>query len=401
MHADTPLLTTLTGAFIAAFLLGGVALRFKLPPLLGYLLAGILIGPFTPGFVANTGIANELAEIGIILLMFGVGLHFSIQDLLQVKKIALPGAILQIAFAIGLTQLFTQFIGLSFTEGLILGMSLSVASTVVLLKALEDVGHMETEGGKIAIGWLVTEDIATILALVLLPLLATQTDSHANTQPLWLVLVMTLVKVSMFIAVMTLVGKRIIPWMLERIVHTGSREMFRLGVLSVALGVAYAASALFDVSFALGAFLAGSVLAGSPFSQRAASEAMPLRDAFSVLFFVAAGMMFDPKILQEHTLSVIAVVFIVVIGKGAAAWAIMALYKRSNQEKWLLAASLGQIGEFSFILANLGLLLGLISQSSHGLIMAAAIISIFINPFIFSFLKNKLTINPLLTHSTP
>ena len=325
MHA-TPLITTLVGALVTAFLLGAVALKLRLPPLLGYLAAGILVGPFTPGFVADGHLAAELAELGVILLMFGVGLHFSIQDLWAVRRIALPGAFAQIAVAIALGCGLSVLLGWSVPQGLLFGMALSVASTVVLLKALEEHNKLETPAGKVAVGWLVSEDLATILALVLIPALAG--SAAANLGDSLQAILITLGKVAAFVAVMMLVGQKAIPWMLEKIVHTGSREMFRLGVLATALGVAYGATALFDVSFALGAFFAGTVLAGSPFSHRAAEEAMPLRDAFSVLFFVAAGMLFDPRVLVTDTAAVLATLAIIIVGKGLAAWLLMALLRQ-------------------------------------------------------------------------
>ncbi|WP_147695207.1 cation:proton antiporter domain-containing protein [Vogesella mureinivorans] len=380
MHA-TPLITTLVGALVTAFLLGAVALKLRLPPLLGYLAAGILIGPFTPGFVADGHLAAELAELGVILLMFGVGLHFSIQDLWAVRRIALPGAFAQITVAIALGCGLSVLLGWSVPQGLLFGMALSVASTVVLLKALEEHNKLETPAGKVAVGWLVSEDLATILALVLIPALAG--SAAANLGDSLQAILLTLGKVAAFVAVMMLVGQKVIPWMLEKIVHTGSREMFRLGVLATALGVAYGATALFEVSFALGAFFAGTVLAGSPFSHRAAEEAMPLRDAFSVLFFVAAGMLFDPRVLMTDTAAVLATLAIIIVGKGLAAWLLMALLRQPRGERWLLAASLAQIGEFSFILANLGLSLQLLPERGHALIMAGAILSILLNPLLF------------------
>lgn len=380
MHA-TPLITTLVAALVAAFALGALALRLRLPPLLGYLAAGIIIGPFTPGFVADGHLAAELAELGVILLMFGVGLHFSIHDLLAVRRIALPGAIAQIAAAIGLGYGLSSALGWPVSEGLLFGMALSVASTVVLLKSLEEHGRLETRAGKVAVGWLVTEDIATILALVLIPAIAG--NDAANLGGSLQAILLTLGKVAAFVAVMMLVGQKLIPLMLEKIVHTGSREMFRLGVLATALGVAYGATALFDVSFALGAFFAGTVLTGSPFSHRAAEEAMPLRDAFAVLFFVAAGMLFDPSVLLTDLPAVLATLAIIIVGKGLAAWWLMAALRQPRADRWLIAASLAQIGEFSFILAGLGLQLELLSSRGHALIMAGAILSILLNPFIF------------------
>jgi len=329
MHA-TPLITTLVGALVTAFLLGALALKLRLPPLLGYLAAGILVGPFTPGFVADGHLAAELAELGVILLMFGVGLHFSIPDLWAVRRIALPGAFAQIGVAIALGCGMGVLLGWSVPQGLLFGMALSVAK-------------LETPAGKVAVGWLVSEDLATILALVLIPALAG--SAAASLGDSLQAILITLGKVAAFVAVMMLVGQKVIPWMLEKIVYTGSREMFRLGVLATALGVAYGATALFDVSFALGAFFAGTVLAGSPFSHRAAEEAMPLRDAFAVLFFVAAGMLFDPRVLINDTGAVLGTVAIIIVGKGLAAWLLMALLRQPRGDRWLLAPARPRTGD--------------------------------------------------------
>lgn len=396
-HA-TPLLTTIVGGLVFAFVLGALALRLRMPPLVGYLCAGILVGPFTPGFQADTVLAPELAELGVILLMFGVGLHFSIRDLLAVKAIAVPGALVQIAVATALGMGLAHGLGWPLGEGLVFGLCLSVASTVVLLRALQErgwleseitsktVGAQEQEDGKIAVGWLVVEDLAMVLTLVLLPAfsgaLGGQDGAPAGDSLLW-TLALTLGKVAAFVALMLLVGRRLIPWMLERIVRTGNRELFRLAVLSTALGVAYGATQLFHVSFALGAFFAGMVLAESPFSHRAAEESLPLRDAFTVLFFVSVGMLLDPEVLFQDGWALLATVLIITVGKSLAAYGIARLFGRNHDTGLGIAASLGQIGEFSFILAGLGVSLGLLSARGQALILAAAIVTILLNPLMF------------------
>jgi CPA2 family monovalent cation:H+ antiporter-2 len=398
MPHDTPLISTIVGGLVLAFILGAFAHRLKLPPLVGYLVAGILVGPHTPGFVADQGLAPELAEIGVILLMFGVGLHFSLKDLLSVRGIAVPGAIVQIGFATLLGWGLGALMGWPTGGSLVFGLALSVASTVVLLKALQERRLVETERGKIAVGWLIVEDLAMVLALVLIPAAASiGGGEHATVEPLSAavnrlfdmdmgiagIIGMTLVKVALFVGVMLIFGRRVIPWTMHRIAHTGSRELFRLGVLAIALGVAFGASKLFGVSLALGAFFAGMVLAESELSHRAAQESLPLRDAFAVLFFVSVGMLFDPNILIDKPIPLIATIFIIVIGKSLAAFLIVLLFKKPVATALTISASLGQIGEFSFILAALGVDLGLLPEEGRDLILAGAIISIILNPLLF------------------
>lgn len=386
MHVETPLISTIVAGLVLAFVFGSLALRLRLPPLIGYLVAGILVGPFTPGYVADQSLAQELSEIGVILLMFGVGLHFSLKHLLSVWTIAVPGALAQIALATLMGAGLAYGWGWQPGAGLVFGLALSVASTVVLLKALQERDQVDSQDGRIAVGWLIVEDLAMVLTLVLLPALAGflgGKESAQGSASLGLTLLLTLGKVAAFVAVMLLIGRRFIPWMLERVVWTGSRELFRLGVLATALGVAYGASQLFGVSFALGAFFAGMVLAESEFSQRAAEESLPLRDAFAVLFFVSVGMLFDPRILLEAPLAVLATCFIILVGKSLAAWAIVRLGRRSQATALTISASLAQIGEFSFILASLGLSLELLPERGYTLILAAAILSIMANPLAF------------------
>ena len=398
MPHDTPLISTIVGGLVLAFILGAIANRLRLPPLVGYLVAGVLVGPHTPGFVADQSLAPELAEIGVILLMFGVGLHFSLKDLLSVRGIAVPGAVVQIGFATLLGWGLGAFLGWPTGGSLVFGLALSVASTVVLLKALQERRLVETERGRIAVGWLIVEDLAMVLALVLIPAAASITgDGHGPVEPLSAglnrllgldlgvggIIAMTLVKVVLFVALMLVFGRKLIPWTMHRIAHTGSRELFRLGVLAIALGVAFGASKLFGVSLALGAFFAGMVLAESELSHRAAQESLPLRDAFAVLFFVSVGMLFDPNILIERPLPVLATVFIIVIGKSVAAFLIVLLFRKPVGTALTISASLGQIGEFSFILAALGVDLGLLPEEGRDLILAGAIISIILNPLLF------------------
>jgi CPA2 family monovalent cation:H+ antiporter-2 len=401
MHHATPLISTIVGGIVLAFVLGALAGRLKLPPLIGYLCAGIVVGPHTPGYTADQALAPELAELGVILLMFGVGLHFSIKDLMAVKKIAIPGAVVQIGLATLLGMGVALGFGWSWGQGFVYGLALSVASTVVLLKALQDRDLVESPQGRIAVGWLVVEDLAMVLALVLLPPLAgllapTGAEGAAGAAALpeggpgasdiLLAVCYTLGKVAAFVAVMLIIGRRFIPWMLERIVWTGSRELFRLGVLATALGVAFGAYSLFGVSFALGAFFAGMVLAESEFSHRAAEESLPLRDAFAVLFFVSVGMLFDPKVLINDPWGVLATVFIIVVGKSVAALAIVRAFGHSNRTGWTIAVSLAQIGEFSFILASLGVYLNILPERGQALILAGALLSIVLNPLLFRLL---------------
>ncbi|WP_052190700.1 cation:proton antiporter [Chitinibacter sp. ZOR0017] len=393
MHHDTPLLTTLVLGLGLAYVFGMLAQRCRMPPLIGYLCAGIIVGPFTPGPLANQALANELAEVGVILLMFGVGLHFSLKDLLSVKKIAIPGAVLQIACATALGMGLAWAMGWPWGEGLVFGLALSVASTVVLLKALQKYELEQTPQGRIAIGWLIVEDLAMVLILVLLPALAGLlggTSSGHGDVALGQLILMTLLKVAAFVTFMLVVGRRVIPWVLEKTVWTGSRELFRLGVLAIALGVAYGAAHLFGVSFALGAFFAGMVLAESEFSHRAAEESLPLRDAFAVLFFVSVGMLFNPAIILEQPLALLGTVLVIVVGKSLAAWGIVRLYGYNNAVASTIAASLAQIGEFSFILASMGMALGLLSTDANALIIAGALLSILLNPPLFSILTRLL-----------
>ena len=387
MPHNTPLISTIVVALALAWLFGWLAHRLKVPPLVGYLLAGIAIGPFTPGFVADQALANELSEIGVILLMFGVGLHFSLDDLLSVKAIAIPGAVVQIAFATALGMGFAWWIGWPLGAGIVFGLALSVASTVVLLRAMQERRLIETERGRIAVGWLIVEDLAMVLALVLLPALAPILKGEgASLAALAWPVVITLGKVAAFVAVMLIVGKRVIPWVLHAMAHTGSRELFRLSVLVIALGAAYWSAELFGVSFALGAFFAGMILSESELSQRAAQETLPLRDAFAVLFFAAVGMLFNPMVVVTAPVSLVVTVLIIVIGKSLAAFVIVRLFRHSTSTALTISASLAQIGEFSFILASLGVSLALLPKQGSDLILAGAIFSILINPLLFAVL---------------
>jgi CPA2 family monovalent cation:H+ antiporter-2 len=386
----TPLIGTIVAGLVIAFAMGALAHRIKVSPIAGYLLAGVIVGPFTPGYVADTGLAMQLAEIGVILLMFGVGLHFSLRDLLSVRKIAVPGAVVQIAVATAMGTGLGLWLGWTLLAGIFFGLALSVASTVVLLRALEARNILETERGRIAVGWLIVEDLVMILALVLLPAIAAidAADSTAAGSVVW-ALASTVFKVAGFIALMLIVGRRVIPWLLHWVVHTGSRELFRLAVLAIALGVAAGAAYVFDVSFALGAFFAGMILGETQLSRRAAEETLPLRDAFAVLFFVAVGMLFDPAVLVERPLPLIATVFIIVVGKSVAAFAIVRAFGHPTHTALAVSASLAQIGEFSFILAGLGTSLGVLPAEGRDLILAGAILSILANPVIFSLVAGR------------
>ena len=391
MEHNISLITTIAAGFGLALIFGFIAERIKLPALVGYLLAGILLGPSTPGFVADVGIASQLSEIGVMLLMFGVGLHFSMDDLLSVKRIALPGAVVQMSIATLLGMGVAWWWGWTIGEGLIFGIALSCASTVVLLKALESRGILDSMNGRIAVGWLVVEDLATVLVLVLMPPLAGMLGGNvapgASNAPLWQTLGITILQVSGFIAFMLIAGRRLIPWMLWHIARTGSRELFTLSVIVAAIGIAYGAAILFSVSFALGAFFAGMVMRESEFSHRAAQESLPLRDAFAVLFFVAVGMLFNPAIIIEKPLHVLAVVGIIIIGKSLAAMALVLAFRYPLNTALTVAASLAQIGEFSFILAGLGLTLGILPMEGLNLVLAGALISIALNPLVFTSIK--------------
>ncbi len=392
MPHHTPLIATLVVGLVAAFLMGALAQRLRITPLAGYLLAGVVVGPFTPGYVADTAIAAELAELGVILLMFGVGLHFSLRDLMSVRRIAVPGALVQIGVATGLGMALSYALGWTIVAGLVFGLALSVASTVVLLRALESRGLVETERGRIAVGWLIVEDLAMVLALVLLPALAqflSGADGTGGGAALLQVLALTILKVAGFVAFMLVVGKRVIPWVLHWVVHTGSRELFRLAVLAIALGVAFGAALLFGVSFALGAFFAGMILGETRLSQRAAEETLPLRDAFAVLFFVSVGMLFDPGVVTEQPLALAATVAIIMVGKSLAAYAIVRAFGHADATAFTVSASLAQIGEFSFILAGLGVGLGLLPEEGRDLILAGAIISILLHPFMFAKVEDR------------
>lgn len=408
----TPLIATLVAGLGLAFILGTLANRLRLSPLVGYLLAGVLIGPFTPGIVADQALARQLAELGVILLMFGIGLHFSLHDLLSVRTIAVPGAFGQMALVTSLGFIVTQAIGWPIGAGLVFGLALSVASTVVVLRALQEKRQLETDGGRIAVGWLVVEDVAMILALVLLPAFADVLGGTANRaepensgmltffEPHTIsgALGLTLAKLAAFFALMAIVGRRVIPAILHYVAHTGSRELFRLAVLAIALGVAFGAAELFGVSFALGAFFAGMILAESQLSQRAAQETLPLRDAFAVLFFVSVGMLFNPMILVEQPLLVAATFLIIVIGNAAAASAIAVMFGYSLPIAVTLGLSLAQIGEFSFILAGLGVELNLLPETGRDLVLAGAILSILINPLLFAGLDRLM---PRLENRAP
>jgi CPA2 family monovalent cation:H+ antiporter-2 len=384
MSHETPLVILVAGGLSLAFVFALVAHRFRLSPLVGYLVAGIAIGPFTPGMVGDQHLAQELAEIGVILLMFGVGLHFSVADLLSVRRIAIPGAVVQMAVATLFGALLGQWLGWDLVPSVIFGLALSVASTVVLLKALQGHGLVTSDSGRIAVGWLIVEDLAMVLALVLVPVAAIADDS-AGSSGLVPLVAATLAKVVGFIAFMLIVGRRVIPALLHHVAHLGSRELFRLAVLAIALGVALGASVLFNVSFALGAFFAGMILAESELSHRAAEETLPLRDAFAVLFFVSAGMLFNPAVLMEQPAALLATLGVIVAAKAAAAFVLLKLLGQPRHVAALVAASLAQIGEFSFILASLGTGLGLLPNDARDLIMASAILSILLNPLLFSW----------------
>ncbi len=386
-----PLIVTLAAAFGLALVFGFIASRLKLPALVGYLLAGVLIGPHTPGYVADMALATQLAEIGVMLLMFGVGLHFSVDDLLAVRRIAVPGAVVQIGVATAMGAGLALWWGWPAAGALVFGISLSVASTVVLLRALESQGVLESQNGRIAVGWLIVEDLAMVLVLVLLPALVSvladaggDRAAAAGSQAFWPGLAKTLLAVGAFVALMLVGGRRVLPWLLWQISRTGSRELFTLCVIAVALGIAYGASVLFGVSVALGAFFAGLVLRGSEFSHRAAEESLPLRDAFAVLFFVSVGMLFDPMVLVERPLQVLATVVIIMVGKSVAAAALVLMLRYPLNTALTVSASLAQIGEFSFILVALGGSLGVLPPQAKSLVVAGALLSIALNPLLFS-----------------
>lgn len=392
MPHNVDLIILLAFGFGLALIFGYLAARLRLPPLIGYLIAGIIISPNTPGIVADIQLANQLAELGVMFLMFGVGMHFSLNDLLQVRRIALPGAILQIAVAtllgIGVSMLW----GWSFGSALVFGLSLSCASTVVLLKALGDRGLLNSVNGKIAVGWLLVEDLVMVLVLVLLPATAVllggePMTAHAESGNIWLTLGLTLLKVAGFIAFMLIVGKRLVPLIMQFVARLGSRELFTLTVVAAAVSIAFGAYKVFGVSMALGAFFAGMVVKESDFSHRAEEETLPLREIFSILFFVSVGMLFDPSILWEEPEHVLAVVGIIMVGKTIAAMALVLFFRYPINTALTVGASLAQIGEFSFILATLGVSLKLLSLEGQNLILAGALISITLNSFIFSAIE--------------
>lgn len=405
MPHDVNLIATIAAGFGLAMIFGFIAARLKMPPLVGYLLAGIAIGPATPGFVADIELAGQLAEVGVMLLMFGVGLHFSLDDLLAVRRIAVPGAIVQIAVATVLGAGTALAWGWTPGSALVFGLSLSVASTVVLLRALEGKGMLSSMDGRIAVGWLVVEDLVMVLVLVLLPPLAGlvggvgdppgggMEDSRGILQAL----AGTLGKVALFIALMLLVGRRLLPKLLWLVARTGSRELFTLCVVATAVGVAFGAAKLFDVSFALGAFFAGMMMRESEFSHRAADESLPLRDAFAVLFFVSVGMLFDPRVVLDVPLKVLAVVAVILVGKTLAAVGLVLVFRYPLRTALTVGASLAQIGEFSFILAGLGVTLGLLTPAGQNLILAGALLSIALNGAVFAAMPALR--QWLLTHS--
>jgi len=390
MEHNVSLISTLAAVFGLALILGFIAERLRLPALVGYLLAGVAIGPATPGYVADVGIAAQLSEIGVMLLMFGVGLHFSFKDLMAVKRIALPGAVVQMSAATLLGLALATSWGWSMGSALVFGLSLSCASTVVLLKALEARGAIDSINGRISIGWLVVEDLATVLILVLLPALAPVLGGNAGPgdgqAPLWETIARTLAQIAAFVALMLVVGRRVLPWMLWQVARTGSRELFTLMVIAVAIGIAYGASELFHVSFALGAFFAGMVMRESEYSHRAAQESLPLRDSFSVLFFVSVGMLVDPMTLVDQPWQLLGTLLVILVGKAVAATALVLVFRYPLNTAMTVSASLAQIGEFSFILAGLGLQLGLLPKEGMNLVLAGAMISIAINPLMFGLI---------------
>lgn len=377
---DLPLMTTIAAGLSLAFICGLICSRLRIPPIVGYLFAGIMIGPYSPGYVADLHIAEELAEIGIILLMFGVGLHFSLKDLQDVQRIALPGAIVQISVATALGLGLSHLWGWPLSSGLLFGLALSVASTVVLIRALESNNLLQTNNGRIAIGWLIIEDLVMIFALVLIPTLAVTGDSPA---PIWQTLLYTSGKIALFVAFMLLAGKRFLPWLLMLVAQSRSRELFTLAVFGMAVGVAFIAAQLFGVSFALGAFFAGMMIRESDMNHEVADRALPFQDAFAVLFFVAVGMLFNPAILIDQPLNVLAVLAVIMIGKTLAAFFIVTLFGYPLKTGLIVSSSLAQIGEFSFILVTLGLTYNLLPTDGRDLILAGALISIGLNPLVF------------------
>ena len=390
MPHHTPLIATIVIGLVVAFFMGAIAHRLRVSPVAGYLFAGVIVGPFTPGYVADASLANQLAELGVILLMFGVGLHFSLRDLLSVKNIAIPGALVQITVATVLGIALAQWLGWSIAAGVVFGLALSVASTVVLLRAIQARDLISTERGRIAVGWLIVEDLVMVVTLVLLPPLALLLNGDdVSGGVIAQTFGLTLLKISAFMAFMLIVGRRVIPAALHWAAHTGSRELFRLAVLAIALGVAFGAAFVFDVSFALGAFFAGMILGETQLSRRAAEETLPLRDAFAVLFFVSVGMLFDPAVVVEQPVPLLATFLIIVLGKSLAAFAIVRMFGHPTRTALTISASLAQIGEFSFILAGLGTSLQVLPPEGRDLILAGAILSILANPFVFTAVAGR------------
>ena len=394
MPHDSPLIALLSVGFGLAFVLGAIATRLSLSPLVGYLFAGVVIGPFTPGFTANAGLASEVADVGVILLMFGVGLHFSPKDLLSVRAVAVPVALLQIGASVAGGVGLALLLGWSVETGFVFGLALAVSSTVVALRSLQERRLMATERGKLAVGWLVVEDLAMVVAMVLLPTWAHIRSQVVNgeaisvlqVQDIGLALLLTVGKVGLFALIMLLAGKRLVPWVLHRVVHMGSRELFRLAVLAIALGVAFAASTLFDISIALGALFAGLIMAESELSQQAANETLPLRDAFAVLFFVSVGMLFDPMIVLENPWPLVATVGVITVFRTVVSLGLLRMFGQTGEAAATVTASRAQIGEFSFILAGLGLQFGLIPADARDLILGGSIVSIILNPLVFAIL---------------
>ena len=384
MLHHAPLITTIATGLVAAFVLGFLAQKVRLSPIVGYLAAGLVIGPYTPGFVGDVEIAAQLSEIGVILLMFGVGLHFSFRELLAVRKVALPGAIAQMTLATVLGTGLGFVMGWGVAGSLLFGLALSVASTVVMLRALEERQMLDTRAGHIAVGWLIVEDLAMVIALVVVPVLAAG-DGDVSPGELAGELALTVLRVAAFVALMLVVGRRVIPWALARTADTGSRELFTLGVLAIGLGVAVGAAWLFEVSFALGAFFAGMILRESDLSHRAAEDSLPLRDAFAVLFFVSVGMLVDPGVVARQPWALLATVAIIVGGKFAVAYALVRVLRYSRSMSLVVAASLAQIGEFSFILVTLGADLEILHRDAQDLVLAGAIVSIVLNPLLFAW----------------
>jgi CPA2 family monovalent cation:H+ antiporter-2 len=379
MHTELDLILTLTGGLTAALLFGLLAHRLRLSPIVGYLLAGVAVGPFTPGFVAHAGLATQLAEIGVVLLMFGVGLHLDVADLLAVRRVAIPGALTQIAVATALSVLVTGLFGWSLGAGVVFGVAISAASTVLLLRVLGDQGALQTPAGVVAVGWLLVEDLFTVAALVVLPLVAGDLDGR-GAGPVAVSLGVAVLKITGLVALMRFVGRRALPALLARVERTGSRELFTLTVLVIALGIAVGSAELFGASMALGAFLAGLAVGQSEFSARAAADALPTRDAFAVLFFVSAGMQFDPRAVVTDAPLIAATLAIVLAGKPLAAVVIMKLLRQPPSTASMVAAALGQIGEFTFIIVGVGRDLGILPHQATQAVVASAVVSIVVNP---------------------